>query len=335
MTAAPTTPSLPLGGAHQTTVPGSQTLSQKYGNFGVRGMNRTTSASRARVLLLGEGGVGKTSMFRDHPGALILSFDLSPLPVIPGAVPPVWSVFPSRDDTGQAIGPNGPVEMNYELFIEMKNTLIQAAIRKQPRPETIAFDSINGAIPFLQNWIVRKMGKTSWKELDGRDAWGIVYDEIAAYGRDLNAHGYGFYWIGHVKPEDIVMGENVHKTYELAISDKVFGRIHPSADEVLGVSMERMVRTSKQKHVIGGRTIERPITQEESVPVVYGKTGIWTPICKSRSNIQRVPLNSSQPWAAWSEGFAACIAAQKPQQAVSDETSGSSSNTTAAQGDSQ
>lgn len=241
--------------------------------FGAVGFDEVTSPAKNFSCIVGEAGVGKTSLYREHSGALIFNFDLHSTPKpSPKAPPPKCAVFPVLDAQGRVLDENlEPVTpLTWEHFQRKIDQLVEAAIKDQPRPETIVFDTISATVELKkQHYALTNLGRgKTWDDFPGgnimRSHYGKVYDSYARLVTTLRNHGYGVHFVGHLVTSYVDVGEDgpLKKIVTHNIPDKIFGRVFAQLEFLAAIElvMEAVVLEGK-----GGR----PQFTDQKVPKRY------------------------------------------------------------------
>lgn len=191
-----------------------KSLADQYGDFGVA--NCTDIASPASVfgLIIGERGTGKTSFFRDCPGALIYNFDLHSMPMHSAeATPPKAQIFPALNGYGQVVDVAGNVVVpTWDIFEESKNNIIAAAKAGKPHPRVVVFDTLPAAVPLMMNYVATSgmLGSkdghpvtySSFSKIPNgnptRTAYGVTYDYVPEVVNEFKQVGVGVWFIAHL-----------------------------------------------------------------------------------------------------------------------------------------
>jgi len=221
--------------------------STKYGELGGFGHRMIASPLGVRAFIVGLPGSGKSAFLQTCPDAYIFNLDLSSttIPIIPGSpLPePKALMWPGIAPEGYTLNDDGtPFVLDYGAVAAKVDLLCKMARENRPRPKVVGIDSLSALIGLLKTWMplnAVKLGiagenKDSWKQLDGRAAWDILYDIVLSIMTRLHSHGYGVYFIGHVVNAKIPLGEDrfVLKP-ELTITDGFWKRLYDKFELVL------------------------------------------------------------------------------------------------------
>ena len=218
----------------------SSPSSSEYGQFGVVGHNEVTGPAHHFGAYVGEAGVGKTSLYREHAGALILNFDLhsTPKPTAT-ASPPLCQVFPVIDAEGRTLGMDKkPIKggCTWQMFEDLMALLIHAAHADQPRPQTIVIDTLAATLPLKkkrQAEIELKRDNAEWTDIPGgnptKSAYGRMYDSYVPMVMNLRQAGYGVHILAHIVTSLIPINDDgdTRTVTSHNIPDKIFGRLFP------------------------------------------------------------------------------------------------------------
>lgn len=302
---------------HQSFAVGN-TLASKYGKWGISGTKMVPPCEKIFGLCVGFPNCGKTEFFSSHEGALIINCDLSSTPMSSAdADPPKAQFFPGLNDDGMPIGVDGKVVvMGWEPIEKLKAALLDAAAKDQPRPQTIILDTLNAAIHLIKQYIVKERGKDDWRDLDGRQAWDILYDTLIDFAMDLRRAGYGVYFVCHLVTNTVPVGEDKHviKT-ELTITGNFYKRLYPMFELVMGIEKKPVVRTVMEERVIKKKdgtesVIKKPKSFNDfdyvlSVDNTDPKNEDLRRILKSRVKMPSggIPLPAGEGWSTFSQSY--------------------------------
>ena len=238
------------------------TVAQKYGRWGQSGPSYNPP-ERLFIGLMGRKGTGKTSLFLDHPGALIINMDGSSTPRHSDSdPPPQCQVWPTKGPDGRMVGPDGkPFTLDWAALIDLKTRLLEAAANNEPRPQTLVFDSIKSWQRITQNHVlsqaqalgISRDDKENWRNLQGQSAYAVTYDLMVDFSVELNqVGGYGVVWILHANTVHERMGqvggEEIKKSRTvLSASERFFGRIDGYMDLIVSMEIASIASTTGSK----------------------------------------------------------------------------------------
>lgn len=196
--------------AKQTLESGTR-VTEKYGNFGVRGFDEITDPAFMFVEIIGQGGVGKTSLLRDHEGALIFNADCHPIPKpAPDTPPAKCAFFPVKNGSGHLLingkrGPQRIPKVTWQLFLDEQIRIFAAVDAGRPHPQTVALDSVAAFLPLVRQHLLEHKPRFQKYDTideipDGKPSmafFGGAYDALALFCAEFLTHGIGVYLIGH------------------------------------------------------------------------------------------------------------------------------------------
>jgi hypothetical protein len=292
------------------TLGAGQTSAQKFGNFGIANKRMIVPPSRLLGMIVGFPGKGKTSLFRDHAGALIINVDMSSTPYPkPESPPPACGFFPAMDERGGFTDPatGKVVTVDWATVMDLKKRLIEASVENKPRPETIVLDSLSASIRLAMEWVVKERGKTSWKEIDGRQGYEDAYASVVRLGIDLRAAGYGFYYIAHLVDKKIPIGPDLYsKEIELAMGDGLYSRLNPTLELLAAVEEKTVSYTRLDKVFIKelNTTVENPVEITEKKRFLTVNNEGLNRVIKHRVRLPgQVELGENTAWADFSKAY--------------------------------
>ena len=218
----------------------------RYGELGGFQSRMFASPVGVRGFIAGLPGSGKSSFFQTCPDAFIFNLDLSStaIPIIDGKIPEPKAVsWPGISYEGHSLDDNGqPFVLTWPAVRAKIDLLCRLAKENKPRPRLVVVDSLTACVRLLREWMpgqaaalgIAGEAKDTWKQLDGRAAWDILYDLVVGIMERLSSHGYGFYFVGHVINAKIPLGEDrfVFKP-ELTITDGFWKRLYDKFELVL------------------------------------------------------------------------------------------------------
>jgi hypothetical protein len=246
----------------------------------VVGFNEVTSPAFHFGLYVGLRGSGKTSLYREHAGALILNLDLHSTPKpAPDAPPPKNQVFPIVDRYGRIRGATGELlpRIRWQHFEDVIEQLLLAAQKDHPRPQTIVFDTIPASLALkLKRQAEIDLGNplAEFDDIPGgrptQGAYGRTYDTYLKMAVDLRTAGFGVHYIAHIATERIPLGEGKDgepQGYKLMtghnVPEKIFKRISATLEFLACIEQVEEVAPSvdaKGKTTYGGRVKKRYLT---------------------------------------------------------------------------
>jgi len=281
----------------------------KYGRLGgYLAPSYGTPISSVRALILSYPGQGKTFLYQGCSDAFIFNLDESRT-VNPKPRATVWPVM---SPSGETIGDEGKVVvLTWEHIVAKIEILKTMAKANEPRPRTVVIDSVSAMIRLLINYVLRKSGKASWKDIHGQTAWGEVYDIVAATMSTLSAHGYGVHYLGHLKQVQIPIadGETLIRP-EMTISDALYGRLHDMLDFVGMLSSQTELVDQEVETTLNIRGAIRVDKKTVKVPV---RTRFITTRDKDLQDVLKertfnplpdiIRLDSQDPWGSLSRAY--------------------------------
>jgi len=289
---------------HQSLASGITTVQSKYGRLGGGTAIKVAAPLGAiNAVIFGYPGEGKSALYQSHPDAFIFNLDESRI-VTKDCRATIW---PYINERGQVIGDNEKaVVTTWDMVMEKIALLKELALKNETRPQTVAFDSISSMIRLLMPYIIKKGGKTAWRDLHGQTAWDELYTTVVNTMTELRSYGYGVHYILHLKQVKIPQGENsVIIRPEPQISDALWHRIYPIvefsghllSETELVDTIEEVPVTLKGQTTIERRTVKKPVrarslsvTTRELLP--YLKSRTFSPLP------ERIPLPDVGTWTA-------------------------------------
>lgn len=297
----------------QTLASGS-TPSQRYAGLGgISGVSLVSHPKRIMAFIAGFPGCGKTVFLSSNPDGFLFNLDKSSFKDPPQAV--VWPFFnPQGVLTGDG---HTPLILNYDEVLKQIATLRTLATTNQPRPSTVIFDSLSALIPMMQAWLVKKMGKESWGQIDGRMGWGMIYDSIAALLNELHTLGYGVIFTAHLVESKIKRSEELTEIVtEINVSDALFNHRLLALFEFVGICEKQKYMAvepdprfpphlNKNRSVEKYRVIVTDVTPHASLnkelkcrvdlpgPVTLPRVGGWSAFCEAYLSAAGTGVSSS------------------------------------------
>lgn len=227
----------------QTLASGKIPAKDQYGKFGIRDHDEVVSPRFMFGVIVGEGGCGKTTLFLDHPGALIINTDLHSIPKDTPDAKAACAFWPVINKKGQCIDEDGkPFRLSWNSICALKDRLLKAAANDQPRPETIVLDTLPPTVMMARHSYALSKGYTDWDSMPGgnftRKAYGVVYDGYIDFVQDLRYAGYGVFIIAHLLTQYFETDEGMKIQVSHNIPDKIFLRLFPTIEFLGAVELQ-------------------------------------------------------------------------------------------------
>lgn len=303
-------------------------VATRYGNFGSQAMATTPDPSRMFIVLVGPGGSGKTNFAMSVPGILMCNADLSPPPrPSPGAPLPECQFFPGLGPDSQPIDSAGrPLLLQWEMFEDLRLSLIQAAEKNLPRPRAVCLDSTTAAMRLLQSYITRnaralnligadKAPPKEFWDLSGEAAYGRAYDMLINWAISLRQAGYGVFYIVHIASSVMQIGEDAAKRiWEPAGSPGAWKRIFPMADMVLPIRQLFRVTSERTTHIVNGQEVagQPRTTSTPYYAMEFGNAELLNVVKRRVALPQTIELPASGAWSAFDAAYRAAYGAPTP-----------------------
>lgn len=330
------------------TVSAGSTLSDRAAQFGFTGQALTAHPSQLLAIIIGRSGEGKSTFMYSHPSCLVLNIDLASVPLKTKA-----TIWPGVHSDGSAIEPCSPgtpnsfkldngrtvrrISLTWELIRERVDQLIDLAENGQKPFEVVCFDTIDNAIDLLFQWVPKnaaKLGiarenKDSFRALDGRAAWEVLYNEVMDMGRRLRGAGYGVYYVMHLTNKNVNMprpiedSDSPDKSEETRVflkdipnvSANFWGRLFPKMEMIGVVTQESVVEiVSEHRRDASGK----PLNDAQGKPIMTKPRSVtrqkhylncnpedFPHVAKHRVRIPKLALPRGDAW----EKFAAAYTA--------------------------
>lgn len=297
------------------TLAHGETVAQKFGKLGgISGIRMMPPPHRLIGAVVAEKGKGKTKFVQSNPQAFVYNLDISSTP---GKVPPKASVWPALDSEGKlceacsegdskgyndpSIGFVRPVVPTWQMIKDKDKLICEMADAGDPdTPGCVVYDTLFGAIPLLQGWILANavsMGlsnveKQEFTQLYGESAYPAMYKEFVDELIMLRQHGVGAWFTLHLCDKMVkVPGSTERELREgYSITDNFWGYIFPWLEVVLIIGDDEM----STRVVKPGMTLPGGITGPEQVEYVTKKTRVLftgdRPGEKKKTGTQRIGL---------------------------------------------
>lgn len=204
-----------------------RTVDQSYAAMlgGYSNVYMTVDPCNTLLVLAGRSGRGKSSLLQSCPYAYIINGDCSSTPKRLRAV--MWPGV-RRDGTPVEANPDAedpsdpeqgtPFVLDWNACLRRKDMLIELSQSNQPRPRLVALDTVDLIVPLVQQWLVDQHNAASpenvkerFDELDGRQAYPKLYEQIRNFGLQLKRAGYGFAWVFHLGDKTVYLSDKERK----------------------------------------------------------------------------------------------------------------------------
>lgn len=304
MTTAPTAPSvIPQTLAHG--VPATQRM-----GLGIRTRpNSFTPLARGISLITGAMGSGKSYLLESLDRLLRMNLDLRPNT----SAKPLCDTYPFIDN-GTAIGPHGnPVFLSWDdnddsICATVRTLVAQAKTPDTKLYDTIAWDTVDQMLPLAKQIVAKRANKSSFREMDGRQAWDIlgetIYNDIIQPLRDA---GYGLCMTAHIISAQAFVDEKPAGQYEdLRLSASIRKIITPPCNMICRIEavdvIERRKQPQEYQAVPGGPMQKRMVDVDVPVKKVLLLTKDhrlpnFLKITYSSKFPNPIPLPETDPWA--------------------------------------
>jgi len=295
---------------HQLAV--GKTLASQYGNFGLT-TSEVAEPEFCLAMVVGEEGVGKTSLVRDCEGAFVNNFDLHSIPKPrPDAPDSIATFFPILKADGRYYGPDARGretrinKLTWEPFANQHKQLIVAAEKDLPRPKMIVYDTVKPMMRLridhlIQNNLFGPFDSFDDLTSDGKQtsrAWGFIYDDLVADWLELRAAGYGVWLFAHIVQVTRKMKGSWKDTYletrhniSDALYDKFSGLIEFKA------TIELVAEASKDESGRGRFTKKRYLVNMAEHLDVKSRSRVTLP--------DRIELPAENAWSAFRAAYMA------------------------------
>ena len=224
-------------------------VTDKYGKYGMIAPNEVATPGSSFGCIVGETGAGKSSLYREHAGALVLNFDLHSMPKANADVEPaLCQVFPAVNAEGKTLDADGkPFIPSWPDYKRVLEALITAAKEGRPRPQTIVFDTFAPTVPHLKEAHAKKKGHQAFSDFPGGKptltAYGKVYDSYVPMIMGLRHAGYGVHVLAHLMTVHVSVSDESSITKEVIrdnIPDRIYERLFPMMEFFLGVEKRQV-----------------------------------------------------------------------------------------------
>lgn len=271
---------------------GDNALTSKFGSFGVANTSSYIKPGKIRGLLVGPSGCGKTTLLSGNPAMLIANLDTSSLPKArTDAKPPAAQFFPFMDEEGRPCGPDlKPIKLDYDSLLHLEESLIEASIKNQPRPETVSYDSLTSWLNILRTATLKHFNRDEWSEGRGDAMWEWLYQRMNNTMENYRNAGYGFWLTAHVSPTMAVEGDGKNNKvigWSFNAPPGFFKRFYGTFEMAIELSRFTSSTTENKKVPVvmsNGSTvmIDKLVTSEKTEFILTGDDPIKKDIVKRR-----------------------------------------------------
>jgi hypothetical protein len=213
------------------TLAAGKTVDAFYGDPILSGFHNvaiTIAPESALMQFASKPGRGKTTLVQSIPGAYVINTDTSSSPQKPRAL-----VWPVRSPQGRVIEADPahpsdlskarPIKLTWKGIRAKKDHLLKLSEQDAPRPSVVVLDTVDSAVALIKQFMVDEWNdrygdtnpKDEFNDLDGRQAWPNLYEEVVTFGLELNRAGYGFIWLYHLADKVITLGKQPNTYREL------------------------------------------------------------------------------------------------------------------------
>lgn len=200
------------------------------------------------MLIMGDKGVGKSTLIEDNPHLLRFDLDRSGS----SNPSPRCVSLPAKHDK----------EVSWKWLMSVVEQLIKDAKSNNKHFDTIAFDTIDRLVPILKSHVSELKGQP-FEDLDTRQAYGLIYDKIAEVVNELINCGYGIIATTHICEDRKQVGYDKEIVeFDISMPPKVWRRIMA----VFDVVVEAKIRTTVEVPM-------KPLLKKDGTPFLDSKTG--------------------------------------------------------------
>lgn len=301
------------------TLDAGLSIQQQYGAFGMASGGEAGSSvsplDKIMGMLMGFKSDGKTTLFLGCHGALILNFDglSTPAPQVEKTYPTLAQIWPARNKMGVLVGANGqPLIPDWPAVADLGDQLIKAAKANKPRPRMVIFDSSTAALRLLKDYVVVAAAELAlakadkevktFRNLEGRSGYDVMYDLLVGLSLELNAHGYGVWWNVHLSKRHIQLpagGEQ--EVTELSTTESLLKRISPFFEMIVKVRSGKQTRTVNQTREVAGRQISTPVQETRDVHTLHFRGNPDSQDPSERLLTCKIPMPESIEWNSWTD----------------------------------
>lgn len=206
--------------------------------------NSFTPLAKSTFIIVGAMGSGKSHLIESIPRCLRINTDLRVL----SSGHPNCDSWPYIDN-GQPIGVDGqPVQLDWKKLVGMKDLLVADSAAGAARTyDTVVLDTADSTLDFLKAWACETFGKASFRDIDGRQAFPAMAQELYNnFIRPLRACGYGVGLTAHVVSKTQFADEKpIGQMEDLRLSSSFWSLLAPPCDAVFrceGATVQEVVK---------------------------------------------------------------------------------------------
>lgn len=246
---------------------GTTPTAVRFAQLGFASRAMTYPLTRMFGMLVGEQNCGKTFVVQSCEDAFIINCDLSGSPN-PNATSISWPGIDAEGNT-MDVG-NRPFVLTWDDVEKKIDQLVSMAKANQPRPSMVVFDTVAGMIRLLQPWVADKLGRSSFSDCDGRQAWDRLYAHIVdRVAMRLRAAGYGVWFIAHLGRSWVqIDDQRSTEAIDFTMGPGLRQRLSAVVEVIIPVVALQTTVPKTTNQIIqlgGGKTTTRPVHTTETV----------------------------------------------------------------------
>lgn len=220
---------------------------QAWAHLGVPAQGMEAPPEKILAIVLGLSGSGKSSFLWSNPDAFVFNLDQSSATTQTAPC----MVWPGIDREGRLVDENGGrLILTQEAMDKKVAQLVDAAEKDLPRPATIVIDSMTAWMLLLKPWVADKYNRASFKDLDGRISYPVMYEKACEIIYKLKQAGYGVYIVLHLVEEAYTdeTGGNKVVSQELTVTNTFWAQLFPNFELV--VTVAKVAETVTEEKVL-------------------------------------------------------------------------------------
>lgn len=208
---------------------------------------------------------GKSCLLESNPNLLRLDFDRA------GTTNPQTraTTIPAVQDGG-----GKPVVITKDFIDNVVGTLCDLATKDKPRPQVVAFDTIDSMLNVLAPARAHQLGLKSFADADVKE-WGVVYDWAADYFNALVQHGYGVWLTTHIVNKKLEINERAKMILDTTVSITFINRFRGLLDLICAV--ERGIDTTMKPIPKIHPVTKQPALDGKGQPLIERMETVETP----------------------------------------------------------